>query len=94
MTILKDLPPKPIPNSQPKHWYTSKTVWFNILTIGAGIVGGVAGLLPMLELVISPTVYAVTLFVLGVVNVILRTLTNGPINWKNGQDHHANSSKP
>ena len=65
-----------------KPWYKSRVVWFNILTIGGAVVSGVVGLLPTLELLIPPVVYSITLFVLGVVNILLRGLTTGPIQWE------------
>ena len=69
-----------------KPWYKSKTVWFNIFSIGGAILGGVVGLLPTLEVVIPPTAYAITLFCLGVGNIILRAITTGPIKWREKED--------
>ena len=69
-----------------KPWYKSKTVWFNVLTIGGAVLSGVAGLLPTLQLLIPPEVYAITLFTIGVGNIVLRTLTTGPINWSEEED--------
>ncbi len=66
-----------MPNAKP--WYTSKTVWFNILTVGGAVAGGVVGLLPALQLVVPPAVYAITLFTVGVVNVLLRSITQDAI---------------
>lgn len=65
-----------------KPWYKSKTVWFNILTIGGAVLSGVAGLLPLLELQLTAQQLSLALFGVGVGNVVLRAITNGPINWK------------
>lgn len=72
--------------NESKPWYRSKTVWFNILSIGGAILGGVVGLLPTLEMFIPPVAYAITLFALGVGNIILRAITTGPINWRDTDD--------
>lgn len=58
-----------------KPWYKSKTVWFNILTIGGAVAGGVGGLLPALGPVLSVEAYQVTLFTVGFLNVCLRAIT-------------------
>jgi len=56
-----------------KPWYKSKTVWFNILVTGSTVLSGVVGFIP--------TTYAGTIVAINVVNVILRAVTNGPIDW-------------
>lgn len=65
-----------------KKWYTSKTVWFNILTIGGAVLSGAAGLLPLLELHLTAQQLSLALFSVGLGNVVLRSITTGPINWK------------
>lgn len=69
-------------NGVTKPWYTSKMVWFNILTIGGAVLSGVAGLLPTIEADLTPEQYRYILFGFGAVNVVLRSITKGPINWK------------
>lgn len=64
-----------------KPWYKSKTVWFNILTIAGAVAGGAGGFLPALGPVVSPAVYQWVLFGVGFVNVALRAITTGPIEW-------------
>lgn len=64
-----------------KAWYKSKTVWFNILTIGGAVAAGLGGLLPNLAPFLSESEYQLLLFVVGLSNVLLRAVTNGPINW-------------
>lgn len=64
-----------------KAWYKSKTVWFNILTIGGAVAGGLGGLLPHLGPVLDEQHYQILLFTVGAINVVLRTVTNGPIKW-------------
>jgi hypothetical protein len=71
--------PKPESN---KKWYTSKTVWFNILTIGGAVAGGLGGVLPALAPILSVEHYQVLLFLVGALNVTLRAVTKGPIDWK------------
>jgi len=70
-----------------KPWYKSKTVWFAILTVGSTVLTGVAALLPTIKVVLPVAVYQITLFAVGMVNLILRALTTGPIDWgvKDGQ---------
>lgn len=72
-----------------KKWYTSKTVWFNILTIGGAVFSGVAAMLPTLEIVITPENMSIALFIVGTFNVVLRAITTGPINWKEGNETRA-----
>lgn len=73
-----------------KPWYKSKTVWFNILTIGGAVLGGAGGFLPALGPVVSPAVYQWTLFGVGFLNVVLRAITTGPIKWKEDVDTGTN----
>jgi hypothetical protein len=65
-----------------KPWYKSKTVWFNILTIGTAVATGLTGVLPLLEVVLTVEQLQVALFITGTVNVALRAVTNSPIEWK------------
>ena len=57
-----------------KSVFTSKTFWVNIIAIGAMVAQGVSGrdLVP-LEIQGS---------ILGVINVILRTITKEPVTWQ------------
>lgn len=72
-----------------KKWYKSKTVWFNILTIGGAVAGGMGGILPALGPVLSVETYQILLFAVGVLNVTLRAVTTGPINWKDDANNEA-----
>lgn len=65
-----------------KPWYKSKMMWFNILTTLGAVAGGVVGVLPTLQPLLTPTSYAVTMFVVGVVNVSLRAVTKHGITLK------------
>ena len=65
-----------------KKWSRSKTIWFNVLTTLVAVLSGIAGLLPTLELVIPSGVYAIMFFAIGVTNIVLRSVTNGPIFYK------------
>lgn len=68
-----------------KKWYESKTVWFNILTIGGSVIAGLGGVLPALGPVLSVETYQIILFVVGALNVTLRALTTGPIKWRENE---------
>ena len=59
-----------------KKWYHSKTMWVAIATMGIGITGGAVALLPVLAPVVSAQTMAWTLFGVGIVNVVLRSITN------------------
>ena len=65
-----------------KPWWKSKTVWFNILTVAGAIAGGAGGFLPALGPVVSVETYQIILFGVGFLNVVLRAVTTGPIEWK------------
>ena len=65
-----------------KQWYRSKTVWFNILTIGGAVLDGVLGLMPSVQSFMAPEVYPFVMLAVGVVNVVLRAATTGPIDWR------------
>ena len=60
-----------------KPWYKSKTVWFNVLTVGGAVAAGVVWLLPTLQL--STEDYQLALFIVGIVNVALRSITTDAI---------------
>lgn len=60
----------------PKHWYQSKTVWFNVFVIGASLATTAT---PALEQYMSPESYGLLTAVVGVVNAVLRFATSRPI---------------
>jgi hypothetical protein len=64
-------------NSKP--WYKSKTVWFNIATVGGAVAGGAVGLLPTLQPLLSVEVYAIAMAVVGLINVGLRSVTKDAV---------------
>lgn len=55
-----------------KTWWTSKTLWVNVLAIAAAIVTNQAGIEINAETQVS---------ILGVINLILRIVTKEPVNW-------------
>ena len=55
-----------------KAWFTSKTIWINILAMGAGLVQSFTGF------VVSPELQGAVLIIL---NVILRLVTKSPVTW-------------
>ena len=69
-----------------KHWYESKTVWFNILTIGGAVMGGMLGILPSFSPLLTEQSYALLLVLVSTLNVVLRAVTTGPIKWGQGDD--------
>ena len=73
-------------SSQTKAWYQSKTAWFNILTIGGALLDGMLGLMPSVQPFVSPTVYPFVMLAIGAVNMTLRVVTTGPIDWKGDED--------
>jgi hypothetical protein len=74
---LKDISVEDLKPTKP--WYKSKTIWFNILTILAAITAGVAGLIPTLQPWLTPKIYTMTIFIIGMINVVLRAITDSGI---------------
>lgn len=74
---LKDITVADLPVGKP--WYKSKTIWFNVVTVLASLFGALPALLPVVEPLISPAVFSVALFTIGVVNVVLRAVTKNGI---------------
>lgn len=62
-------------------WWKSKTLWFNIITVGLAILQLVPGIYP-----VPPEVLT---FVLGVGNILLRLVTVGPIKGTSGENVQA-----
>jgi hypothetical protein len=56
-----------------KKWYTSKTLWVNLIAVVAEVLGVVAGINITPELAVT---------ILAVINIILRAITKEPIEWK------------
>lgn len=71
--------------STKKPWYKSKTVWFNIVTVGGAVATGTVGLLPTVQFLFTPQVYAITFAVVGVANIFLRSISDGSI-WFTDKD--------
>ena len=62
-----------------KAWYTSKTLWFNVATVAAAVAAGLVGLLPTVQFLFTPQGYAVTVTVIGLINLGLRSVTKEAI---------------
>lgn len=67
---LKDYTEDMLPKGKP--WYKSKTIWVNLTTVIAGTIS----LLPGLAGVIPATTLSILLFSLGLLNVVLRVITD------------------
>ena len=59
-----------------KQWYQSKTMWLNIAAGVSAAAGLLVMYLPLLEVVISAKVYGITLFIVSMLNVGLRKITD------------------
>lgn len=62
--------------ANPKHWYQSRVMWFNVFVIGASLATTAT---PALEQHVSPETYGLITAVVGVVNAVLRLVTSRPI---------------
>lgn len=67
---------QPMPTPEPKHWYQSKTIWFNLI-ISAMTLATAAT--PSLEAMMTPEVYGVLASGVAFINAILRLVTGKPI---------------
>jgi hypothetical protein len=59
-----------------KSWFMSKTVWVNLLTTAAGVLGYLAGSDLIAQ---NPALVAAFVTVTGGVNVLLRLITGKPL---------------
>lgn len=62
--------------AEPKHWYQSKTIWFNLIVTAATLASSAT---PALEQHMSAEVYGVIASGVSFINAILRLLTGKPI---------------
>jgi len=62
-----------------KPWYESKTIWANIIVTVTAFLTAIYQFLPGLQGTIEPSTYVALLFITGVGNVFLRTITNAGI---------------
>ncbi len=81
-----------------KPWYKSKTVWFNIITILSPVVDALVGSMYLIEPLIAPGLYPFIMLGVGLVNIVLRRLTDNAVrftergsqeyggDWRNGRD--------
>lgn len=60
-----------------KPWYLSKTLWANALIVVIALLGFVTG--DQFPIDLGPEVGYVVAFVLGILNLVLRFLTNQPV---------------
>jgi len=54
-------------------------MWVNLLVVGGAVVSGVVGLIPTLQPLVEPDTYAIWMFGIGVVNIVLRAVTSTAI---------------
>ena len=62
--------------TEPKHWYQSKTIWFNLIVTAATLASSAT---PALEQYMSAEVYGVIASGVSFINAILRLVTGKPI---------------
>lgn len=62
--------------AEPKHWYQSKTIWFNLIVTAATLASSAT---PALEQHMSAEVYGVIASGVSFINAILRLVTGKPI---------------
>lgn len=62
--------------AEPKHWYQSKTIWFNLIITAMTLATSAT---PSLEALMTPEVYGVLATGVAFINAILRLLTGKPI---------------
>lgn len=67
---------QPMPPADPKHWYESKTIWFNAIIV---LVGLATSATPALEQYMSAEMYGVITGFVAFINAILRLATAQPI---------------
>lgn len=65
-----------------KVWWKSRTIWLNVLTVLSALAAAANEFLNVLQVSLSPETYAVSLFVIGALNVFLRTITTQGITAK------------
>jgi len=81
-----------LPEGDPKPWYESKTLWFNVFLVVGPTLDALVGMFYMMEPFIAPGVYPFIVLAIGLVNVILRTITTQAItrkkeeDWRSGRD--------
>lgn len=62
--------------AEPKHWYQSKTIWFNLIVTAVTLASSAT---PTLEQHMSAEVYGVIASGIAFINAILRLVTGKPI---------------
>ena len=67
---------QPMPTLEPKHWYESKTIWFNLIITAMTLATAAT---PSLEALMTPEVYGVLATGVAFINAILRLVTGKPI---------------
>ena len=78
--------------SEAKPWYKSKTLWFNVFLVVGPTIDALVGMFYMMEPFIAPGVYPFIVLGIGLVNVILRTITTQALtakkeaDWRAGRD--------
>lgn len=65
----------------PKAWYCSRTILFNVIVLVVMLLSAAEPLLPGLQGVLPPQLYAWAAFALPLVNMALRFITSGPVGY-------------
>lgn len=66
----------PNPKPEAKHWYQSKTIWFNAIIVAVGLATSAT---PALEQYMSAEMYGVIASFVAFINAVLRLATGQPI---------------
>src|SRR5689334_1552174 len=69
-----------------KPWYKSKTVWFNILCTLAPIADYLASSTGLMQSFMTPTRFALYTSAVGLLNILLRTITTHGVSFFKEQD--------
>lgn len=64
------------PKPDAKHWYQSKTIWFNAIIVAVGLATSAT---PALEQYMSAEMYGVIASFVAFINAVLRLATGQPI---------------
>ena len=62
-----------------KPWWKSKTIWLNLAVMVASACAALPDYFPLIRDLMTPETYAISLFVVGTLGVVLRSITSTAI---------------